>query len=76
MQNTRDNWKKKIEICNEKTFYKSQNEKLSLELELFFFYFLLYTQEENIGIAKIFDFQIVMHLHVLGCLKYDFTIYT
>ena len=38
------------------------------------FYFLLYTEEENIGFKKIFDFRFLMHLHVLRCLEHDLSI--
>ena len=42
----------------------------------FFFYFLLYTQEENIACAKIVDIQFLMDLHVLRCPVHDTISYT
>lgn len=44
-------------------------------LMLYFFYFLLYKQENSSGIVKILDLFILMDLHVLECAKHDLTIF-
>ena len=38
-------------------------------------YFLLYTHRKSNGFAKIFDFQFLIHLHVLRCSEPNLTIF-
>ena len=56
------------------SFIKVNELKLP-QVELFSFYFFLYTKEENIGFAKVFDFRFSMDLHVLRYLEHDLTIF-
>ena len=41
---------------------------------MYLFYFLLCKLEESIGFVKIFDFQFLMDLHILGSPDHDLTI--
>ena len=38
------------------------------------YYFLLCKQKKSIGFVKIFDFQFLMDLHILGCPEYNLPI--